>query len=109
MSCSLMCELYPSVGLCGEGAEWEVCAALRLRRFGSSEESPPLYLGVGAAAIDFGPNSTGYDLWLSGLELPKGRLRPYVELQFLGPVHRLITSAADFGVQAHAGLTWAVR
>ena len=101
--------LSPSVSRFLDGAEWEVSAALRVRPFGSSEESSPLYLGVGAAAINFGPNSTGYDLWMTGLELPKGRLRPYVELQFLGLVHRLITSAADFGVQAHAGLTWAVR
>ena len=55
------------------------------------------------------PNPTGYDLWITGLELPSGRLRPYAELQFLGPVHRLMTSAADWGVQAYAGVTWAVR
>jgi len=101
--------LYPSVSRFLDGAEWEVSAALRVRPFGSSEGSSPLYLGVGATVINFGPNSPGYDLWLTGLEVPRGRLRPYVELQFLGPVHRLITAAADWGVQAHAGLTWAVR
>jgi len=101
--------VYPSISRFLDGAEWEVSAALRFRPFGSREGSSPLYLGVGAAAVNFGPNSAGYDLWITGLELPSGRLRPYVELQFLGPVHRLITSAADWGVQAHSGLTWAVR
>ncbi len=101
--------VYPSISRFLDGAEWEVSAALRVRPFGSREGSSPLYLGVGVAAVNFGPNSAGYDLWITGLELPNGRLRPYVELQFLGPVHRLISSAADWGVQAHAGLTWAVR
>jgi len=101
--------VYPAISRFLDGAEWEVSAALRFRPFGSREGSSPLYLGVGAAAVNFGPNSAGYDLWITGLELPSGRLRPYVELQFLGPVHRLITSAADWGVQAHSGLTWAVR
>jgi len=26
--------------------------------------------GVGLAAVNFGPNSAGYDLWITGLELP---------------------------------------
>lgn len=84
-------------------------AALRFRPFGAREGSSPLYLGLGIAAINFGPNTAGYDVWITGLELPSGRLRPYVELQFLGPVHRLVESSADWGVQAHSGLTWAVR
>ena len=101
--------LYPAISRFLDGAEWEVSAALRYRPFGAKDGSSPLYLGVGLAAVNFGPNSAGYDLWITGLELPNGRLRPYVELQFLGPVHRLISSAADWGVQAHSGLTWAVR
>jgi len=101
--------LYPAISRFLDNAEWEVSAALRYRPFGSRDGSSPLYLGVGAAAINFGPNTTGYDLWITGLELPSGRLRPYAELQFLGPVHRLMTSAADWGVQAYAGVTWAVR
>ena len=101
--------LYPSVSRFLDGAEWEISAALRYRPFGSREGSSPLYLGVGAAGINFGPNGTGYDLWITGLEFPTGRLRPYVELQFLGPVFRLVNSSSDWGVQAHSGLTWAVR
>jgi hypothetical protein len=103
--------IYPSISRFlrdGEG-EWEVSAALRYRPFGAREGSSPLYLGLGVAAINFGRNSSGYDAWITGLELPSGRLRPYVELQFLGPVHRLVESSADWGVQAHSGLTWAVR
>ena len=101
--------LYPSVSRFIDGAEWEVNAAVRYRPFGPQEGSSPLYVGVGLAAINFGRNSRGYDLWITGLELPSGRLRPYVELQFLGPVHRLITTSADWGPQAHAGLTWSAR
>lgn len=100
---------YPSVSRFLDGAEWELSAALRYRPFGSREGSSPFYLGFGAAGINFGPNSAGYDLWITGLELPTGRLSPYIELQFLGPVHRLLVTSADWGVQAHAGLTWAVR
>ena len=101
--------LYPSVSRFLDGAEWEVSGALRYRPFGSNEGFSPLYVGVGLAAINFGPNTTGYDLWITGLELPSGRLRPYVELQWLGPVHRLMTTSADWGVQAYAGLTWSAR
>jgi hypothetical protein len=52
--------------------------------------------------LDFGRS-------LTGVERHAGRLRPYVEIQLLGPVHRLVNSAADFGVQLHSGITWAVR
>src|SRR5437879_12646272 len=34
---------------------------------------------------------------------------PRVELQFLGPVLRLVDPSHDWGVQAHTGLTWAVH
>src|ERR1700741_1310046 len=101
--------LYPAISRFIDGAEWEVSAALRDRPFGAKDGSSPLYLGVGLAAINWGQQSRGYDLWITGLELPRGRLRPYVELQFLGPVNRFITSSADWGVQAYAGMTWAAR
>jgi hypothetical protein len=101
--------LYPAISRFLDGGEWEVSGAVRYRPFGSREGSSPLYVGLGLAAINFGPNTTGYDQWITGLELPSGRLRPYVELQFLGPVHRLMTTSADWGVQAYAGLTWTAR
>jgi hypothetical protein len=101
--------LSPSVSRFLDGAEWEVSAALRYRPFGAREGSSPLYLGVGLAGINWGTRGDGYDLWITGLELPNRRLRPYVELQFLGPVLYLVTNSHDWGVQAHSGLTWAVR
>lgn len=91
------------------GAKWEVSAALRYRPLGPADGSSPLYVGAGLTAINWGPQSGSYDLWLTGLEIPQGRFRPYIELQFLGPVHRLINTQADFGVQAFTGFTWAVR
>ena len=100
--------LYPSVSRFLDGAQWELSAALRYRPFGSREGSSPLYVGVGVAGIRWETQGLGYDLWLAGLELPNGRLRPYAELQFLGPVLQIVDSH-DWGVQAHAGLTWAVR
>jgi hypothetical protein len=100
---------YPSVSRFLDGAEWEMSAALRYRPFGSPEGSSPLYLGMGLAGINWGSRGTGYDLLITGLELPTGRLRPYVELQFLGPVLKLVNPSHDWGVQAHTGLTWAVR
>ena len=100
--------IYPAVSRFLDGAEWEFSAALRIRPFGPSEGSSPFYLGIGYAGINFGTSATGYDQWITGLELPSGRWRPYVELQFLGPVRQLM-EGADWGVQAHAGLTWAVR
>ncbi|MGH2669663.1 MAG: hypothetical protein ACRDH5_11220 [bacterium] len=90
------------------GAEWEVSGALRYRPFGATAGDSPFYLGVGWAGINFGGNHESYDLWLTGLELPVGRFRPYVELQFLGPVQRLVADG-DWGVQAYSGITWSVR
>ena len=103
--------LYPSVSrfLDDADAEWEYSVALRYRPFGSREGSSPFYAGVGVAGINWGTHGSGYDLWITGLELPNGRLRPYAELQFLGPVFWLVDQSHDWGVQAHAGLTWAVR
>ncbi len=106
---SLRWSLYPSVSRFLEDAEWEYSAAVRYRPFGPREGSSPLYLGVGLAGINWGTRGTGYDLWIAGLELPSGRLRPHTELQFLGLVFRLVDPSHDWGVQAHAGLTWAVR
>lgn len=100
---------YPSVSRFLDGAEWELSAALRYRPFGSREGSSPLYLGVGLAGINWGTAGRGYDLLITGLELPTGRLRPYVELQFLGPLFKLVDPSHDWGVQAYSGLTWAVR
>jgi hypothetical protein len=94
--------IYPSVSRFLDGAEWEISAALRYR-------VSALYAGVGFAGINFGPNHATYDLWLAGLEIPAGRLRPYIELQFLGPAARLLDERHDWGVQLHSGLTWAVR
>jgi len=100
---------YPAVSRFLDDAEWELSAALRYRPFGSREGSSPLYLGVGAAGIRWASIGRGYDLLITGLELPNGRLRPYAELQFLGAVFKLVDPSQDFGVQAHAGVTWAVR
>ena len=100
---------YPTVSRFVDGARWEVSAALRYRPFGPSEGTSPFYIGVGWAGVDFGPGLRFYDQWLTGLEVPIGRVRPYVEIQLLGAVHRLLNEQADWGVQAYSGLTWAVR
>jgi len=101
--------LYPAVSRFLDGAEWEVSAALRYRPLGARDGSSPLYLGVGFAGINWGHEGRGYDLLITGLELPIGRLRPYAELQFLGPVFKLVNPQHDWGVQAYTGITWAVR
>lgn len=99
---------YPSVSRFLDGARWEVTATLRYRPFGLPDADSPFYIGAGWAGVDFGPNTRFYDLWLSGVEIPAGRLRPYLEIQLLGPVHRLVNSRADYGVQIYSGITWAV-
>ncbi|OLC06225.1 MAG: hypothetical protein AUH41_13235 [Gemmatimonadetes bacterium 13_1_40CM_66_11] len=101
--------VYPVVSRFLDGPEWELSAALRYRPFGAREGSSPLYLGVGFAGINWGHEGRGYDLLITGLELPIGRLRPYAELQFLGPVFKLVNPQQDWGVQAYSGLTWALR
>jgi hypothetical protein len=101
--------ISPAVNRFLDGAEWEYSAALRYRPFGSREGTSPLYLGVGLAGVNWGTEGTGYDLWITGLELPNGRWHPYVELQFLGPAMKLVDPDHDWGVQAYAGLTWSVR
>ena len=100
--------IYPAVSRYLDGAEWEFSAALRIRPFGASTGSSPFYLGLGYAGIGWQTGSHGYDQWITGLELTNARWRPYVELQFLGPVRQLLQHA-DWGVQAHVGMTWAVR
>lgn len=102
--------LYPAVSRFLNEGEWEFSAALRIRPFGTREGVSPFYLGVGYAGVNWGrgTEAQGYDLWITGLELPHRRLSPYVELQFLGPVRQLMEQH-DWGVQAYAGLTWAVR
>ena len=100
--------LYPAAARFLDEAEWELSAAVRYRPFGPREGISPFYLGLGITGIGWGDHTTGYDQWIIGLELP-GRVSPYVELQFLGPALRLLDESHDWGVQAHAGITWAVR
>ena len=101
--------IYPAVSRFLDGAQWEFSAALRYRPFGAREGSSPLYLGFGAAGVRWETVGRGYDLVITGFELPKGRLRPYGELQFLGLIFSRVDPSQDFGVQAHAGMTWAVH
>jgi len=101
--------ISPSVSRFLDGAQWEFTAALRYRPFGTREGSSPLYLGLGAAGVRWESMGRGYDLVITGFEFPNGCLRPYAELQFLGFMFHLVDPAQDFGVQAHAGMTWAVR
>ena len=101
--------ISPAVSRFLDGAQWEFSAALRYRPFGSREGSSPLYLGFGAAGVRWETVGTAYDLVITGFELPKGRLRPYGELQFLGLIFSRVDPSQDFGVQAHAGMTWAVH
>jgi len=100
--------LYPAVSRFLDGAEWEFSAALRIRPFGARDGFSPFYLGVGYAGIGWRTHAVGYDLWITGLELPHRRVSPFVELQFIGPVRQLMEHH-DWGVQAYTGLTWAVR
>jgi hypothetical protein len=100
---------YPTVSRFLDGGEWEVTAALRYRPFGPADGGSPFYFGVGWAAVEFGPNARGYDLWLTGLEVPTGRLRPYVEFQFLGLINRAVDTTGDYGLQLYSGLTWVVK
>lgn len=100
---------YPTVSRFLNGGEWEVTAALRYRPFGPADGGSAFYVAVGWAAVEFGPNARGYDMWLGGLEAPVGRLRPYLELQFLGLLSRFMDAGSDYGLQVYSGLTWAVQ
>jgi hypothetical protein len=101
-------ELYPAVSRFLDGAEWEVGVALRYRPLSSPNGMSPWYVGAGWAAINWGPTHTNYDVLLSGVEIPLGRFRPYVEVQALG-LGNLLVSSGDFGIQVHSGLSWAIR
>lgn len=67
---------------------WEIVASLRARPLGRESG---WYVGVGGRAgglraTPVAPSTEEQDLVvLSGLELPVGRIRPFVELQVLGP------------------------
>lgn len=97
-------DAYPAVSRFLDGGEWQVSFALRYRPFAAP--GSPLYLGAGWTGINFGPQRESYDLWLTGVEVPVGRLRPYVEMQFLGPI---VSMPGGVLVQAYAGITWAAR
>lgn len=103
-------DVYPSVSRLVDGVDgaWELSIALQYRPFGSPDRTP-IYFAVGWLGINNGVSGNGFDLWASGIELPTGRLRPYAELQFLGPLRRFSNSSAGFGVQAQFGMTWAMR
>ena len=103
-------DVYPSVSRLVDGVDgaWELSIALQYRPFGSPERTP-IYFAVGWLAFNNGGSGEWFDLWASGIELPTGRLRPYAELQFLGPLHSFSSSSGGFGVQAQFGMSWAVR
>ena len=103
-------EVYPGVSrVVGRfDAAWEVTLALQIRPFGSPDRTP-FYLAAGWMGINNGTTGEGFDLWAPGVEIPSGRLRPYAELQFLGPLRHVANPSAGFGVQAQFGMTWAVR
>jgi hypothetical protein len=103
-------DVYPSVSrrVEGLGAAWHVSLALQWRPFGSPDRTP-FYLAMGWMGLNNGNSGEGFDLWAPGVEIPAGRLRPYAELQFLGPLRHVANPQAGFGVQAQFGLTWATR
>jgi hypothetical protein len=92
------------------GADLEASAAVRWRPFGAATGDSPFYVGAGWGAIRFSSNAESYDLWLTGLELPAGRFRPYVELQCLGPFKGLMSyGGLNVAIQAYSGITWSLR
>lgn len=97
-------DIYPAVSHFSDGADWQVSIALRYRPFAAPRS--PLYVGAGWTGINYGPSSESYDVWLTGVEVPLGRFRPYVEMQFLGPIVSLPGSVI---VQAYAGINWSAR
>jgi len=103
-------DVYPGVSrvVGGFDVAWEVTVALQIRPFGSPNHTP-FYIAVGWMGINNGTTGEGVDLWAPGVEIPAGRLRPYAELQFLGPLRHVANPAAGFGVQAQFGMTWALR
>jgi hypothetical protein len=103
-------DVYPSVSRFVDGVTngWEVSIALQWRPFGSPDRTP-FYLAMGWLGMNDGNSGDGFDLWAPGVEIPSGRLRPYAELQFLGPLRHVANPQAGFGVQAQFGMTWALR
>lgn len=97
-------DVTPAVSHFLDGADWQVSVALRYRPFAAP--TAPLYIGAGWTGINYGGYRESYDLWLAGVEVPVGRLRPYVEMQFLGPI---VSIPGGVLVQAYAGITWAAR
>jgi hypothetical protein len=97
-------DINPAVSHFRDGADWQVSIALRYRPFASPRS--PLYIGAGWTGINYGPYRESYDVWLTGVEVPVGRLRPYVEMQFLGPI---VSMPGGVIVQAYAGINWAAR
>ena len=101
-------DVYPSVSRFIKDRTWEVSIALQYRPFGSPERTP-FYFAAGWLGMNNGTSGDGFDLWAAGIEVPAARLRPYAELQFLGPLRRFANTNAGFGVQAQFGMTWATR
>jgi len=103
-------DVYPSVSRLVDGVDgaWELSIALQYRPFGSPDRTP-FYLAAGWLAMNNGISGNGWDLWALGVEIPSGRLRPFAELQFLGPLRHVANPQAGFGVQAQFGMTWAMR
>ena len=103
-------DVYPSVSRAVRGVDewWQVSIAVQYRPFGSPSRAP-FYFSAGWLAIRDGTTGEGFDVWAPGVEIPAGRLRPYAELQFLGPLRWVANPQAGFGVQAQFGMTWAVR
>jgi hypothetical protein len=101
-------DVYPALSRFLDGADWEVAIAMRYRPLSSPNGMSPWYVGAGWAAINWGPTHSSYDVFLTGVEIPLGRLRPYVEVQALGVMNRLVSSG-DFGIQVHSGFSWAIR
>lgn len=91
------------------GGELEASATVRYRPLGPSAGDSPFYIGVGWEAMKFRTNTETNDLWLTGLELPAGRFRPYVEVQVLGPIKNVMTQGLAVAVQVYSGITWSVR
>lgn len=91
-------ELYPMLNVFLSSAAggtsivgWQMLGAIRVRPFG---RRTPWYLGTGLTAITFekvflgdvrAPVDTQYHLLLTGLTLPLGTFRPFLELQVLRP------------------------
>ena len=102
-------DVYPSVSRFVADREWEVSIALQYRPFGSPDRTP-FYLAAGWLGLNNGIRGNGWDLWALGVEIPSGRLRPFAELQVLGPLRHVANPNGGFGgVQAQFGMSWAAR